>query len=223
MIPEATCPHPGNGSTGFWSAIDSIQRGLTSVRCKIRHILADHNADRKDLFRPVRQGLPQAGAPATPSGRHQAAVVGVRGLSSPAVALAKKIKAFAARHRSGKPRPGRSSRGPAWGRDRRGDPSELGDVSRPQRQGGLCLRGAGTRRQAERGQEIQRSCNQQTRIGTVAVGPGGVGLAAVNTSPKWMAVSPGEEAQRHQASHRGGGQELLCVLYAMPGRRLPTR
>ena len=27
-----------------------LRRRMTSVRCKIRHILGDYNADRKDLF-----------------------------------------------------------------------------------------------------------------------------------------------------------------------------
>src|SRR5512135_2551688 len=51
MIPEAYMPTPRQGQHRTLVRHRQYLRGrMTSVRCKIRHILADQNADRKDLF-----------------------------------------------------------------------------------------------------------------------------------------------------------------------------
>jgi transposase len=51
MIPEAYMPTPRQRQHRILVRHRQYLRGrMTSVRCKIRHILADHNADRKDLF-----------------------------------------------------------------------------------------------------------------------------------------------------------------------------
>jgi transposase len=51
MIPEAYMPTPRQRQHRRLVRYRQYVRGrLTSVRCKIRHILSDYNADRKDLF-----------------------------------------------------------------------------------------------------------------------------------------------------------------------------
>jgi transposase len=51
MIPEAYRPTPRQRQHRVLVRHRQYLRGcMTSVRCKIRHLLADHNADRKDLF-----------------------------------------------------------------------------------------------------------------------------------------------------------------------------
>src|SRR5271166_6379363 len=51
MIPEAFMPKPRQRKHRRLVRYRQYVRGrLTSVRCKIRHILGDYNADRKDLF-----------------------------------------------------------------------------------------------------------------------------------------------------------------------------
>jgi transposase len=51
MIPEAYMPTPRQRQHRVLVRHRQYLRGLiTAVKCKIRHLLADHNADRKDLF-----------------------------------------------------------------------------------------------------------------------------------------------------------------------------
>ena len=51
MIPEAYMPTPGQRQHRALVRHRQYLRGrMTSVRCKIRRILGDYNADRKDLF-----------------------------------------------------------------------------------------------------------------------------------------------------------------------------
>jgi transposase len=51
MIPEAFMPKPRQRQhRRLVRYRQYVRRRLTSVRCKIRHILGDYNADRKDLF-----------------------------------------------------------------------------------------------------------------------------------------------------------------------------
>ena len=63
MIPSPTSSRPGSGSTGPWSATASISRPDYLIRSKIRHILSNYNADRKDLSRPTAAQLLQGGPP----------------------------------------------------------------------------------------------------------------------------------------------------------------
>ena len=57
MIPEAHMPTPRQRQHRILVRYRQYLRGrMTCVRCKIRHILADHNADRKNLFAPTGGG-----------------------------------------------------------------------------------------------------------------------------------------------------------------------
>ena len=82
----------------------------TSVRCRIRSILADYNADRKDLFStncgPAYFGSSLSDADQFVIKQMWANSRNIR----PAGGSDQKIKTFAAEALSGKPRPGRSSR-----------------------------------------------------------------------------------------------------------------
>ena len=48
--PKPIAPRPGNASTAPWSGIDSTSRGSAQPRDKIRRVVSDYNADRRDLF-----------------------------------------------------------------------------------------------------------------------------------------------------------------------------
>ena len=53
MIPESYMPTPRQRQHRTLVRHRQFLRGrMTSVRCKIRHVLGDYNADRKDLFSP---------------------------------------------------------------------------------------------------------------------------------------------------------------------------
>ncbi len=134
------------------------------------------------------------------------------------LALAKKIKAFAAKASKREAEAGRSSRRRRRGDgDRRGDPQRAGRCEPiPQRQGGLCLRGAGTRRQAERGQEIQNLAISKQGSGLLRWALVESAWRLVNTSPKWMAVF--SRLRKRSGTKRAivaVARKLLCVLYAM--------
>ena len=223
MIPRAYMPTPRQRQHRALVRHRQYLRGrMTSVRCKIRHILADYNADRKDLF-SARCGQAYFKEVALSDADrfvikqlwsewedHQARLL----------ALTKKIKAFVAKapaRESGSP--GDPQDGPGRGvRDRRGGAQRDGR-RQPlrQRQGDLRLRGAGAGGAADRRQEVQGPADHQARLGAVAVGPGGVGLAAgQDQSEVVRLVLPAEEAHAAASgpSWRWPGS-CLCVLYAM--------
>jgi transposase len=57
MIPEAHMPTPRQRQHRILVRHRQYLRSrMTHVRCKIRHILADHNGDRKNLFAPTGGG-----------------------------------------------------------------------------------------------------------------------------------------------------------------------
>ncbi len=130
MIPEAYMPTPRQRQHRILVRHRQYLREcLTSVRCKIRHILADHNADRKDLFSTSAARLTSSRCPsATPSGSSSGSCGrSSRTLKPSCWPWPRRSRPSRPRHRSGKPRPGRSSRRCRRGDgDRRGDPQRAG-------------------------------------------------------------------------------------------------
>ena len=154
---------------------------MTSVRCKIRRILSDSNADRKDLF-SANCGLTYIKGVALDDAdrfankqlwseweEHQAQLQ----------ALTKKIKAFTAKA------PQREQEARQVIKTAPGVGfvtaevvlSELGDVSRFRNAKAAAPRGVGAHSAAERREAIQGPEDHQGRLGTAAVGVGGIGLA----------------------------------------------
>ena len=115
---------------------------MSSVRCKIRHILADYNADRKDLFSAQAgwayiKGIPLSDADAfvikprwTEWEEHQARLLKLTG----------KVKAFVAKARSGKRKPGKIVRFTPGVGEVTAEVvlSEIGDVSRFRNAKAIC-------------------------------------------------------------------------------------
>ncbi len=120
MIPEAYMPTPRQRQHRILVRHRQYLREcLTSVRCKIRHILADHNADRKDLFSTQCGKAYLKQVPLSDAERFVIRQLWSEFEDSQAqlLALAKKIKAFAAKA-SKREAEARTilKTGPAWGR-----------------------------------------------------------------------------------------------------------
>ena len=134
MIPEAYMPTPRQRQHRILVRHRQYLRGrMTSVRCKIRHILADHNADRKDLF---SAGCGKAYFKEVPLSDAERFVIKQlwsqwEDHQAQLRALTKKIKAFAAKAPRGR------SRGPQDPQDgpRRGVRHRRGGAQRAGRRG----------------------------------------------------------------------------------------
>jgi transposase len=100
MIPEAYRPTPRQRQHRTLVRHRQYLRGcMTSVRCKIRHLLADHNADRKDLFsakcgQSYFKGLPLSDAERLVIKQLWSQYAD---LQAQLLALTRKLKAFAAK------------------------------------------------------------------------------------------------------------------------------
>ena len=190
MIPESYQPTPRQRQhRALVRHRQYLQGRITSVRSKIRHILSNYNADRKDLF----------SANCGPAYLKEVRLSDVdrfvikqlwaewQDHLAQRLAVSKKLKAFVAKapqRRSGGP--GDPQDRPGGGpRDGRGGPQRAGRHQPiPQRQGCLCLRGTGAGGPAEWGAEVQGHEDHQGRLGTVAVGTGGGRLAAGRQQPE---------------------------------------
>ena len=182
MIPQSHRPTPRQRQHRALVRHRQYLRGrMTSVRCKIRRILSDYNADRKDLFsancgrlhqgRQARRRRPV---------RDQAALVRMGGPSGPAAGLTKRIKAFAAKA----PKREKEARDVIKTAPGVGFVtaevvlSELGDVSRFRNAKAVCAYAGLVPAVRQSGGKRQGSADHQGRLGAAAVGVGGVGLAA---------------------------------------------
>ena len=200
MIPRAYMPTPRQRQHRALVRHRQYLRGrMTSVRCKIRHILADYNADRKDLFsaRCGKAYFKRGPAQRRRQLRDQAALVGMGGPSGPAPGHDQEDQGL---HRQGA-RPGEAEArailktAPGVGFvTAEVVLSELGDVGRFGNAKAVCAYAGlvpdGASRAAAR--DPRTFADHQARLGAVAVGPGGVGLAAGQDQPGWSALaSPG--------------------------------
>jgi transposase len=222
MIPESYMPTPRQRQHRRLVRHRQYLRGrLTSVRCKIRHILGDYNADRRDLFsahcgRAYLKNVALSDADRfvikqlwSEHEEHQARLS----------ALTKKIKAFAAKA------PTREAEARKILKTAPGVGfvtaevllSELGDVSRFRNAKAVCayaglvpvVRQSGGKKSKDL--EITKEGSGLLRWALVESA-----WRLVNTSPKWTAVFC-------RLRKRGGNKraivavarKLLCVLYAM--------
>ena len=189
MIPESYQPTPRQRQhRALVRHRQYLQGRITSVRSKIRHILSNYNADRKDLFSaPIGLAYFKE-VSLSDADRFVLKQLWAQWQDHVAqrLALTKKLKAFVAKaaQREAEAREILKSPGGRL-RDGRGDPQRAGRHQPfPQRQGRLCLRGTGADRTAERGEEVQAHEDHQGRLGAVAVGPGGGCLEAGPREPE---------------------------------------
>jgi transposase len=222
MIPEAYMPTPRQRQHRALVRHRQYLRGrITSVRCKIRHLLADYNADRKDLFsagcgKAYLKGVPLSDAerfvikPLWSSYEdHQAQLL----------AAARKIKTFAAKA------PQREAEARAVLKTAPGVGtvtaevilSELGDVSRFKNAKAVCayaglvpvVKQSGGKRSKDL--QISKQGSGLLRWALVEAA-----WRLVQKSVRWSAVFA-------RLRKRGGNKraivavarKLLCVLYAM--------
>ena len=196
-----------------------IRGRMTSVRCKIRHILSNHNADRKDLF-SERCGpayLKQVKLSDAERFVIKQLWSEYDNHSARLLALTKKIKAFIRKA----PKPEAEARkiiktAPGVGMvTAEVVISELGDVTRfrnAKTVSALCRAGAASA--SNRGQEVQGFANHQRRFGPAEMGLGRSSVASGQPESEMESrVYPVEETQWSQASHRGGGPKaVMCAL-----------
>ena len=222
MIPEAYMPTPRQRQHRILVRHRQYLREcLTSVRCKIRHILADHNADRKDLFSTQCGKAYLKQVPLSDAERFVIRQLWSEFEDSQAqlLALAKKIKAFAAKasKREAEARTILKTAPGVGTVTAKVILSELGDVSRFRNAKAVCA-------YAGLAPVVKQSGGKRSK--DLAISKQGSGLLRwalvesawrlVNTSPKWMAVF--SRLRKRSGTKRAivaVARKLLCVLYAM--------
>ncbi len=222
MIPEAYMPTPRQRQHRILVRHRQYLREcLTSVRCKIRHILADHNADRKDLFSTQCGKAYLKQVPLSDAERFVIRQLWSEFEDSQAqlLALAKKIKAFAAKasKREAEARTILKTAPGVGTVTAEVILSELGDVSRFRNAKAVCA-------YAGLAPVVKQSGGKRSK--DLAISKQGSGLLRwalvesawrlVNTSPKWIAVF--SRLRKRSGTKRAivaVARKLLCVLYAM--------
>jgi transposase len=198
-----------------------IRGRMTSVRCKIRHILSNHNADRKDLFSP-ECGL----AYVKQAKLSDAERFVIKQLWSEyeehfsrLTGLTKKIKSFIRKA----PKPEAEARkiiktAPGVGMvTAEVVISELGDVKRFRNAKTVCAYAGIVPRVRQTGGKKSKDL-QITKEGSGLLRWALVETAwrVVNQSPKWKAVySRLKKRSGHKRAIVAVARKLLCVLYAM--------
>jgi transposase len=222
MIPEAYRPSPRQRQHRTLVRHRQYLRGrMTSVRCKIRHILADHNADRKGLFsakcgKAYFKGLPLSDAERVVINQlwseyedHRARLL----------ALTKKIKAFAAKA------PAREAEARTILKTAPGVGfvtaevvlSELGDVGRFKNAKAVCAyAGLVPVVKQSGGKRSKDLCISEQGSGLLRWALVEAAWRLVGTSPQWVASFA--RLKKRCGSKRAivaVARKLLCVLYAM--------
>jgi transposase len=234
MIPESYMPTPRQRQHRTLVRHRQFLRGrMTSVRCKIRHVLGDYNADRKDLFSPQCGPAYFKEIALSDADRfvikqlwsewedHQARLL----------ALTKKIKAFVAKA------PKREAEARAIIKTAPGVGavtaevvlSELGEVSRFRNAKAICAYAGLVPTVRQTGGKKSKDLHI-TKQGSGLLRWALVESAwrLVNTSPKWSAFF--SQLRKRSGTKRAivaVARKLLCVLYAMlktstPYKILPT-
>jgi transposase len=230
MIPQAYRPTPRQRQhRRLVRYRQYVRRRLTSVRCKIRHILGDYNADRRDLFsaqcgRAYLKTIPLSDADRyvikqlwSEFEDHQARLL----------ALTKKLKAFIAQ---ASPREAEARQivktAPGVGEvTAEVVLSELGDVSRFRNAKAVCA-------YAGLVPAVRQSGGQRSQDGQITKEGSGLlrwalvesAWRLVNTSPKWAAVFG--RLRKRSGDKRAivaVARKWLCVLYAMLRTSTPYR
>jgi transposase len=222
MIPRAYMPTPRQRQHRILVRHRQYLKGrLSSIRCKIRHLLADHNADRKDLFAPGCGKAYWKGLPLSDAERFVIGQLWSEWEDEQArlLALARKIKAFA------KKAPVREAEARAILKTAPGVGavtaevvlSELGDVGRFRNAKAACayaglvpvVRQSGGKRPKEL--QISKQGSGLLRWALVESA-----WRLVNTSPKWSAVFSRLRKRRgNKRAIVAVARKLMCVLYAM--------
>jgi len=230
MIPQAFMPTPRQRQHRRLVRYRQYLRGrLTSVRCKIRHILGDYNADRKDLFSAQCGQAYLKTVALSDADRfvikqlwsefedHQARLL----------AITKKLKAFIAKA------PTREAEARQIVKTAPGVGavtaevvlSELGDVTRFRNAKAICAYAGLVPAVRQSGGKKSKDM-QITKEGSGLLRWALVESAwrLVNTSPKWTAVFC--RLRKRSGNKRAivaVARKLLCVLYAMLRTSTPYR
>ena len=230
MIPESYMPTPRQRQHRALIRHRQYVRGrMTSVRCKIRRILSDYNVDRKDLFSSQCGKAHLKQVPLSDADRfvikqlwaeyedHQARLL----------ALAKKIKAFAAKapKREAEARQIIKTAPGVGAVTAEVVLSELGDVSRFRNAKAICAYAGLVPAVRQSGGKKSKDL-QITKEGSGLLRWALVESAwrLVNTSPKWTAVfSRLRKRSGNKRAIVAVARKLLCVLYAMLKTSTPYR
>jgi transposase len=222
MVPEAYMPTPRQRQHRALVRQRQYLRGrMTSVKCKIRHVLADSNADRKDLFsarcgRAYLDRLSLSDADRFVVGQLWAEYESHQGRL---LDLAKELKAFAAKA------PAREAEARAVLKTAPGvGPvtaevvlSELGDVGRFRNAKAVCA-------YAGLVPVVKQSGGKRPKdLPITKKGSGLLRWALVESAWRIVGTSPRWSAIYERVKKRGGAKraivavarKLLCVLYAM--------
>src|SRR6516165_9858254 len=223
MIPEAYMPTPRQRQHRILVRHRQYLRSrMTSVRCKIRHLLADHKADRKDLFASTGGG--KAYIKEVPLSDAERFVIRqlwseYEDLQAQLLALTKKLKAFAAKA------PAREAKARQMLKTAPGVGfvtaevilSELGDVSRFRNAKAVCAyAGLVPVVKQSGGKRSKDLCISKQGSGLLRWALVESAWRLTSTSLRWSALFARFKA-------RGGSKRaivavarrLLCVLYAM--------
>ena len=230
MIPEAYQPTPRQREhRALVRHRQYLQGRITSVRCKIRHILSNYNADRKDLF-SANCGLAYfKEVPLSNADRFVIKQLWAlwQDFVAQRVAVTKKIKAFVAKapQREAEDRAILKS-APAVGFvTAEVFLSEVGDVSRFRNSKAVCsyaglapaVRQSGGKRSKD--MRITKEGSGLLRWALVESA-----WRLVGTSPKWAAMYARlKERKGSKRAIVAVARKLLCVLYAMLRTRTPYK
>ena len=222
QIPRAYMPTPRQRQHRALVRHRQYLRGrMTSVRCKIHHVLADYNADRKDLFsaRCGKGYFKQVRAQRRRQLRDQAALVGMGGPSGPAPGHDQEDQGL---HRQGTAREKEArailKSAPGVGLvTAEVVLSEIGDVSRFGNAKKICAYAGLVPAVRQTGGKKSKDLHI-TKQGSGLLRWALVESAwrLVKTSPKWSALY--SRLRKRCGSKRAivaVARKLLCVLYAM--------
>jgi transposase len=234
MIPEAYMPTPRQRQHRILVRHRQTLKGSqTSVRCRIHHMLADHNADRKDLFSAQCDKAYLKGVPLSDAERFVLRQLWseFQAYQAQLLALAKKIKAFAAKapQREAEARKILKTAPGVGTVTAEVILSELGDVSRFRNAKAVCA-------YAGLAPVVKQSGGKRSK--DLAISKQGSGLLRwalvesawrlVKNNLKWSAIFA--RLRQRRGSKRAivaVARKFLCVLFAMlktstPYRILPT-
>jgi Transposase len=203
MIPEAHRPSPRlRQYRVLVRHRHAVQRGITRIKCKLRHKLAFYNADIASLFTARGQEhLAKLAMSHADRFECDALWEQLSLLHKQLAAADKELKAFA----QTAPAAERHARS-GTGHDRRRAQRNGRRAAVPQRQAGGRLRGDGSLLPGECGKR-QTAAHQQGRLAALAVGPDRDRLAAGGEIGPLAATvrSAASDHRTQKESHRGGG------------------
>jgi transposase len=229
MVPEAHIPTPRQRRHRALVRHRQYLRGrATAVKCKIRHVLADYNADRKDLFTAAGRAYVEAvGLDAVDRWRLDDLWKEWEGLEGRIRATAARIKAFAAEAplREAEARAALKTAPGVGAVTAEVVLGELGDVRRFRNAKAACA-------YAGLAPVVRQTGGKKAKDGPITKEGSGLlrwalveaSWRLVKDSPRWRAVY--ERIKKRSGAKRAivaVARKFLCVLYAMLRDATPYR